>query len=418
MSLSAKFDGQRVLFSPLEELYWKQNLAIKYVKDGGGIPVLNRQTQEVVNIKLDENSLRFRLHMPLGDDWHSKVAQIVDVFSHFHSQLEKILANSKEMKDRYPKLSFIPLTKIAQVAGAIAQTILFSNEPHSHVKRKDSGAPVGFHLFRANDPKECSVFMNLKGSPPLGEDGDHKFKLCVELNSRKWCCKEIVKGDSEEAQKVVKILTKLKGTRGIIPIYFMSESQEKHPVFFQELFEADLCKLECDRPITLEERIQIMKDLLSGLIYISKYGTFINLHEKNILVSGRDDEMRAVFTCFGYFRSHGEKCGDSYVPYYPPGFNGTPSPPFDVWKLGLVFYSLVMTRDWPQFPEYDEGISVLKSKWVEMRKEVPISLQNLIHGMTEPDSEKRWSAAEAFLFLEEAYPSKIPSPVPGEEKTE
>ena len=147
----------------------------------------------------------------------------------------------------------------------------------------------------------------------------------------------------------------------------------------------------------------MFSQLIEGLCAISKKGTHGDLSGRNILLR-RDSQnnVEAVISDFGSFRSHGEEeYGLSTPNYVSPEYCKMKhvSPAQDVWALGLILYKFCSPGELPNsdlsLPEMTEWTSELEPGWVlkyPTYPGLPLFLVQLMNDMLDPRKNCRPTA--------------------------
>ncbi|MBX7066745.1 MAG: protein kinase [Parachlamydiales bacterium] len=416
MAVRAYFSDQsRLLFEPLGPLRDASKFWVRFnpvsAENPDGMDVIDIKTNQSSRVAIDGMSFFFRLN--LGSDpsqyhWRGFVPHIVNTYRTIYNKLEYARRKARPKIDC--SCQFVPKRRVWEMAGRIAMSIIYFS--YDHVQAKESDLPVGFYVFSGSTLRNAQVFINFRDKV-LGEGDFRTYKCCFELMSGQFCAKGSTDFNPKDAERETNILLDLSGKPGLVYTYRCCVSRGDKYVVFQQLHASTLHEAIFRNRSRLSEtvKLEIVKELLLGLNEIAKLGVHFDIAAKNTLVSRFHDRVKAVITDFGSFHPYSEKMDLDFSEVYLPSpelLKGKYTSAYDVWKLGILFYELFTEKGAPgeglEGAARDEMVSKLQTGWLKMGEETPPRIVELIHKMTEPDLEKRFTASQALAFFLQGEP--------------
>ncbi len=267
------------------------------------------------------------------------------------------------------------------------------------------------------------IFLGLTESK-IGAGGARIFERAIWVNERLAVAKGLSTiRDAEQIANEKKALENFNGAVGIIHTFYqgtISVMGQQKLLVFQELYESSLYHWPiADIPLSIQEKIDLIEQLLHGLITISLHGFHGDIHYANIVVSRPPSgKIKGAIIDFEFFTPHFQLLGpystDPLVA--PPEYHllKTRPPKMDVWMLGLVFYRLFTKQLLPwhhkkRDEEMIEAVCQLPDDWTleALRDlELPPFVVSLINSMLQPNPDRRPTAQQA-LEIYTVHDSRI-----------
>lgn len=264
------------------------------------------------------------------------------------------------------------------------------------------------------------IFLDLPESQ-LQKGATRSFERALWLDQQIFVAKgvyEFLDSDMSAAERVqneMEALATLNGNEEIIQTYSQGIAfnpwQFRHFLVFQELHQTDLFTwlLVKKCPLSLQDKKDIMESLLKGLVKISARGIHFDLSMQNILLSrSPSGKIKALITDFGSFIPFAKGSGYRGLQnnIAPPEYSLKKpySSQLDVWRLGLVFFTLWTLKHphWWNKPDAAQTTRKLKLGWPleELKKaNVPNPLVDLINHMLIPHPEQRATPDQALSAI-------------------
>ncbi len=280
---------------------------------------------------------------------------------------------------------------------------------------KTKNVPGMYFDFKGSS---LQVFINVKGSRPLGSGTFGKVRLAIWLTAPNQDLVLAAKKTLREPEKFttsknahfdreITTLREFSGEIGIISLIAGGVFGNKRAIF--------LPKYECNVTtyltaprfsLTMDQILSAIGQWLEGLATISKKGVHGDISPNNLLLKKtKEGGVKAVISDFGSFRKFGEEeHGITTIPVGSPEYFAKQSVTgkLDVWSLGMSLHAMVSKESLPHWEftgtACQEWISRLNPNWSlksEARSDTPRFLLDLINAMLDPEPKDRLSAEEA-----------------------
>ncbi len=379
----------------------------KFTKSCVSLELTDAKTQKNFSIAVERTALH-KAGLSLVD-WKQTQSDPVHLCNLIcnASLIEQLLQKARPVVAKHLAPNYLKFfTHIPDANRAINRAIYRRKLHQSGTK----GTP-GIYIT-ASDSAE--VFMNLKGTTPLGFGAFGKVKKSLWLTAEEKpeiVAKKVIKRPDSIADRTIFIneiaaLKEFKNQRGIISLIDGGIYDDKLAIFLP-LYECNLDTFYTNSMmLEMDELISAISQWLDGLAKIAEKGIHGDLSDRNLLLKKiGDNKIEAVIADLGAFCFHGREKRQRCTPAFaPPEYYAEKkvTEKQDVWGMGLCLYQ-IFTHEWlPCFVMEKEKIpkwtSELKPGWVLEYlpdDEPPPFLLPLLSYMLHPDPELRLSAKEA-----------------------
>ena len=284
-------------------------------------------------------------------------------------------------------------------------------------------------LYFDYQPSYMNTFINLKGTPPLGQSTFGKVREVLWLNppegepqivAKKVQNADIANKKGYDFQGEIAALRMFSGQRGIVSLIAGGYYKDKWAIFM-EMYPCDAAVYLKKHPqIPDPEKLEIASQWLDGLATIAEQGIHGDIKLTNLFL-GRNTrgDLKAVIGDFGAYRPYGrEEGGLTTATYAPPEYfkvERLVSQKLDVWGLGICLYVFFLGEnavpEWinwggstedreeriRQMTRWTSGLALNWALEALRSAGIPDFVASLINRMLDPCPDDRISAKEASL---------------------
>ncbi len=291
----------------------------------------------------------------------------------------------------------------------------------SHLKssKREPGEP-GLYIDHAES--SVHIFINLKKTKPLGTGNFGKTRRVLWLNPPNDCPQVVAKKVMLERtqQTYGAFLAEIEKQKtfsnriGIVPIICgraYTDGKNKKHAFFMPCYSGDLINVEPIARLSMNEKLSLIAQWLEGLVAISEKGVHRDIKPDNLLVDGKEENIKGGICDFGLYTPHGSpgKFRSGTPQWAPPEWHSKETTSkHDVWGMGASFFDLF--KDFPSYfleeNELKAWARSLPENWARAHfqdTDAPEFIVELINSMLDPREAFRITPQEALGRFREGH---------------